>query len=91
MASGIFNVKLGHPARVWTHFIRTTLVEMHATSRRGFAVNFLAPGAPGQPAVAELYRTAPESWVSFCERSTGGSVEVLSDYGMREFTLLVRR
>lgn len=90
LASGIFNVKLNQSEALWTHFVETTLTAMRAASRRGFAVNFLAPLAPGETAQAELYRTPPGLWQSYCEESFQAQVEVLQGYGMREFTLLVR-
>ncbi|MEO6972808.1 MAG: methyltransferase domain-containing protein [Rhodoferax sp.] len=90
VASGIFNVKLNQPDALWTLFIKETLTMMRATSRRGFAVNFLAPlttGAPGEP---ELYRAPSTLWGRYCEQEFGAAVEVLGSYGMREYTLLVR-
>ncbi len=89
MASGIFNVKLNHSDALWTQFIETTLAAMHTTSRLGFAVNFLAPLAGGVGA-PELYRVAPGFWTTYCEREFGAEVQVLDNYGMREYTLLVR-
>jgi hypothetical protein len=90
VASGIFNVKLDHPLERWESFIAKSLIDMQVASRRGFAVNFLAPHASDQPP-REHYRTMPEPWIKFCEKELGSSVEVLADYGLREFTLLVRR
>ena len=90
VASGIFNVKLNQPDALWTQFIKKTLAMIRATSRRGFAVNFLAPlttGATGKP---ELYRAPSTIWGRYCEREFGATVEVLGSYGMREYTLLVR-
>jgi SAM-dependent methyltransferase len=89
MASGIFNVKLDHSDALWTQFIETTLAGMHATSRRGFAINFLTPLTEGIGA-PELYRVSPDFWAAYCEREFGAEVEVLNNYGMREHTLLVR-
>ena len=90
IASGIFNVKLQQPLALWTQFVTTTLADMHATSRRAFAVNFLAPLPDDAPLVPEVYRVAPEVWRAHCEQTFGAKVEVLSSYGMNEFTLLVR-
>lgn len=90
VASGIFNVKLGQGEALWTHFVETTLTAMRAASRRGFAVNFLAPLAQGETTQPELYRTPPGVWQSYCEENFHAQVEVQQDYGMREFTLLVR-
>ncbi len=90
VASGIFNVSLQVPRGDWERTVQETLLEMRRASSIGIAVNFLAPLAPGQAGPAELYRTEPEVWVRFCERSLGARVELLQGYGLREFTLLVR-
>jgi len=91
VASGIFNVKFSQPLDLWERFVQTTLDALHASSRRGFAVNFLAPLDAGVAGAPELYRPAPQIWQGYCERGLGANVEVLADYGMREYTLLVRR
>jgi SAM-dependent methyltransferase len=91
VASGIFNVRLKQPAARWRLFIKQTLADMHAASRVGFAINFLAPSGPGMRAIPELYRVAPEVWASHCQQQFGSDVELIEGYGMREFTLLVRR
>jgi SAM-dependent methyltransferase len=90
VASGIFNVKLHQPELLWTRFIELTLARMYAHSRRGFAVNFLAPLAGTEQATPELYRARPARWCDYCERALGAEVTLLDAYGMREFTLLVR-
>jgi SAM-dependent methyltransferase len=89
VASGIFNVKLDQPLDLWERFIAATLDQMRATSRFGFAANFMSPVPPGVASTSNLYRTPPEPWVRHC-RSHAASVEVVAGYGMREFTLLVR-
>lgn len=91
VASGIFNVRLNQPAARWTRFIKQTLADMHAASRLGFSVNFLAPAGPGMSDIPELYRVAPEVWITHCQQQFGAKVELLDSYGMCEFTLLVRR
>jgi SAM-dependent methyltransferase len=91
IASGIFNVKLAQATERWESFIVATLIAMHSCSTRGFAVNFLAPQDRGQPVRRGLYRTPPVPWVRYCERRFHCSVELIGAYGLREFTLLVRR
>jgi SAM-dependent methyltransferase len=88
IASGLFNVKLDQPTAVWESYIAKTLADMHKTSRRGFAFNFLAPQAAKQAPQPELYRTSPQRWIERCEREFGSSVKLLRGYGLREFTLL---
>jgi SAM-dependent methyltransferase len=90
VASGIFNVKLNAPIDVWESLIGRTLMDLRATTRYGFAVNFLAPQDIRQLAKHNLYRARPAPWIQFCESQLQASVELLGNYGLREFTLLVR-
>jgi SAM-dependent methyltransferase len=94
VASGIMNVNVGRSRAVWEDFVATMLRDMRRTSRRGFSVNFVAETATAGTAVASaavsLYRTGPGPWVRYCEQELGCAVETLSEYGMREFTLLAR-
>jgi SAM-dependent methyltransferase len=90
VASGIFNVKLEQPIDTWRSFIAETLHGMHKTSRRGFAVNFMSPLAAANERSTMLYCTAPEPWVHYCEQQFRCSVDVIANYGLREFTLLIR-
>ena len=94
VASGIMNVSCGYSRAIWEGFVATVLREMRRTSRVGFSVNFLSDAArakksAGAP-VASLYRTSPGPWSHYCEHDLGCSVETIDNYGMREFTLLVR-
>lgn len=90
VASGIFNVKNDVPRPDWEGFISHTLGEMRATSRRGFAVNFLAPPRTGWTGTPYLYDAPPERWAAHCEEELGLAVDVIDGYGMREYTLLAR-
>jgi len=88
LASGILNVRLGRAVAEWEAYVEAILADLEASSRIGFAVNFMLP-RKDTPAEAGLYRTAPERWTPFCERF--GRVELITGYGLREFTLLVRK
>jgi len=88
IASGIFNVKLDHSPRLWTAHVQATLLDLHRSSRKGFAVNFMLPTATAQ--TAELYGSTPDPWVAYCETVLNRSVELVQGYGMPEFSLLVR-
>lgn len=91
VASGIFNVKLDQADAPWIRHIETVLADMYAHGRRGFATNFLAPLPEGQEGVPQLYRAPAGIWQTYCEERLGARVEVLANYGMREYTLLVTR
>jgi SAM-dependent methyltransferase len=88
VASGTLNVRLGRPVAEWEAYLEAILGDLDASSRIGFAVNFMLPHDEA-PTEAGLYRTAPERWTPFCERF--GRVELITGYGLREFTLLVRK
>jgi SAM-dependent methyltransferase len=89
VASGIFNVKLGHDRTTWERFVAQTIAEMYDRCRHGVAVNFLRDDAALDD-VAEHYRCTPDPWIAR-GRSLGASVELRDGYGMPEFTLLLRR
>jgi SAM-dependent methyltransferase len=89
VASGIMNVKLHNTDEVWEEFVAATLCDMWRSTRQGFAINFMAE-APAEMIHPQLYRTHPERWVAYCVFSLGCSVEVLTGYGLREFTLIAR-
>lgn len=90
VASGVFNVKLAHPLRVWDSFVRRTLTDLRNCSTRGFAVNFLRP-LNEATAPKELYCTEAKRWISYCRDDLGCDAEASSNYGLNEFTLIARR
>jgi SAM-dependent methyltransferase len=90
VASGIFNVQRDQPRSGWERFIAETLDQMHRTSRRGFAVNFVKTPAGDIPEHNGLYSTEPQRWARYCAEQFGAITEILENYGLREFTLIVR-
>jgi SAM-dependent methyltransferase len=91
IASGVFNVQLEQSVGGWESFVAKTLDHLNQTSARGFAVNFVKVPPRGSRRRVGLYTTEPEQWVNYCTAQFGAAAEVISDYGLREFTLLVRR
>lgn len=89
IASGVFNVKLGHERGTWERFVAHTVGQMYRRCRSGVAVNFLRED-PALDDRAEHYRCVPERWIEHA-RGLGASVQLLEGYGMPEFTLLLRR
>ena len=90
VASGIFNVVPAAAYALWTGLIAQTLSGLYASTRHGFAVNFMRV-APGQPEEPGLYRTLPAPWVAYCEQELGARVTVVEGYALNEFTILARR
>ena len=93
VASGIFNVCLGHGAAAWEALVAATLAQMYAASRRGFAVNFMTPKvwAERPATVGQLYATPPGRWIDHCATVLGCEVRCVQAYGLNEFTLLATR
>ena len=86
LASGIFNVQLDIADADWEAIVRRTLAQMAATSRKGFAVNFLS--AHKSSLAQGLYAADPSIWAAFCEAEFCAKVTLVAGYGMPEFTLL---
>ena len=91
IASGVFNVKLHYLRPAWEQWVAHTLQSLYAASRTGFSVNFLLPHLPGEISPPELYRPPIEQWTNYCKSVLQSTVEPVTGYGMREYTLLVRR
>jgi len=90
VASGIFNVAQNQSISQWERFVKASLDHLYQTSRRGFAVNFMKKPA-GTSGRQGLYYGDAALWARYCAGRFGAATEVYEDYGMREFTLLVRR
>jgi SAM-dependent methyltransferase len=88
VASGVFNIKLHWPVEAWEAYVASILMDLRASSRHGFAVNFVLP--VDGPSDQRLYRTTPDRWIGFLRDMHGCAAELITDYGLQEFTLLVR-
>ncbi|MEO7799360.1 MAG: class I SAM-dependent methyltransferase [Opitutaceae bacterium] len=91
VASGIFNVRLKASTAGWEEHIATTLEAMHAGSTRGFAFNCLSSYSDVHKRQTYLYYGDPCYYFDLCKRRFSGDVALLHDYGLYEFTLLVRK
>ena len=93
VASGIFNISLGHGVDSWEQHVAATLGQMHAASARGFAVNFMSPRTLAErPATAgQVYAVEPKRWSGFIADRFGCEVQCIEGYGLSEFTLLAWR
>jgi SAM-dependent methyltransferase len=89
-ASGIFNVKGDVPNAVWTRYVRQTIDVLAGAGRRGFAFNVLSLSSDPERRRPNLYYADPADMLSHCLSRYGRSVALLQDYGLYEFTLVVR-
>jgi SAM-dependent methyltransferase len=90
VASGIFNVKLGHSAERWRDYVGETLETMRALSTRAFAFNMLTTYSDPDKRRDDLYYADPLAMFDFCKRHFSPRVSLFHDYPLYEFTMLVK-
>ncbi|MFO0926419.1 MAG: methyltransferase domain-containing protein [Gemmataceae bacterium] len=91
LASGIFNVRLSTPVADWEAYVRTTLDRIAGLAGRGFAFNILTSYSDADKRRDHLYYADPCVYFDLCKRRYSRHVALLHDYGLYEFTILVRR
>ncbi len=91
IASGIFNVRLKTPDAAWKNHIERSLSAMSRNSIKGFAFNCLTSYSDPERMRSELYYADPCELFELCKRSLSKDVALLHDYGLYEFTILVRK
>lgn len=91
VASGIFNVRLGLSDAEWFAHLSGTLDVMNETSLRGFAFNCLTIYSDADKMRDHLYYADPSALFDLCKRRFSRHIALLHDYGLYEFTILVRK
>jgi len=91
VASGIFNVRLNADPTLWGRHVEETLDHLHAVSVHGFAFNSLTSYSDADKMRPDLYYADPCRLFDHCKRRYSGRVALLHDYGLWEFTILVRK
>lgn len=91
VASGIFNVRLGRSDAEWQDYLAHTLDVLDRTSRLGFAFNCLTSYSDKNKMRDYLFYADPCVLFDLCKRRYSKHVALLHDYGLYEFTILVRK
>lgn len=91
IASGIFNVRGDAGDGEWRESIDHTLDLMHAGSRLGFAFNCLGTCSDPERREPRLFYSDPGALLDACQRRFSRHVALAQDYGLYEFTLIVRK
>ena len=91
IASGIFNVRLGHGDIDWLDYVRQTLFEINEKSLGGFSFNMLTKYSDKAFMKSNLYYADPAHLMDFCKTNFSKYVSVLHDYPLYEFTIIVRK
>lgn len=90
VASGIFNVKLDVSDSEWKEYVLRELEMLARLSRRGFAFNMLTSYSDADKMRPDLYYGDPRFFFDHCKRRYARNVALLHDYGLYEFTMIVR-
>jgi SAM-dependent methyltransferase len=90
VASGIFNVKGDIPDQEWAPYVCDTIELLARVGRRGFAFNMLSLSSDADRRRPDLHYADPVGTLSWCLSHYGRSVALLQDYGLYEFTVIVR-
>lgn len=91
VASGIFNVRLGRSDAEWCSYLEATLDILDRTSRYGFSFNCLTSYSDVEKRCDYLYYADPCLIFDLCKRRYSRNVALIHDYGLYEFTILVRK
>jgi SAM-dependent methyltransferase len=90
IASGIFNVKVDTPAERWRDYTLETIRDLASLGRRGVGFNMLTSYSDPERMEGRLYYGDPTYYFDWCKRNLSRHVALLHDYGLYEFTILVR-
>ena len=93
VAAGIFNIKLDTAYDDWQNFVCETLPRMNALCAKGFSFNMLTKysDADRMAQRPDLFYGDPLFFFDFCKRNFSRNVALLHDYGLYDFTILVRK
>ena len=90
LASGVLNVKAGVADHQWWAYCEHVLADLSLLGRRGFAFNALTRYSDPERMRPDLYYADPCQVFDYCKRRFSTAVALLHDYGLYEFTILVR-
>jgi SAM-dependent methyltransferase len=93
LAGAIFNIKLDTSYDDWQAFVLKTLTRMNELNSKGFSFNMLTKysDADRMAQRPDLFYGDPLFFFDFCKRNFSRNVALLHDYGLYDFTILVRK
>jgi predicted TPR repeat methyltransferase len=90
VASGIFNVIAGTGPDGWEQYVLSTVRQLACLSVKGLAFNMLTTYSDADRMTDRLYYANPERTFAWCKAELSRHVALLHDYGLYEFTIIVR-
>lgn len=91
VASGIFNIRLEASEETWRDYVVGILERMNGLASKGIAFNMLTSYSDPEYMKSHLYYADPCFYFDYCKRHFSKSVALLHDYGLYDFTILVRK
>ncbi len=92
IGSGLFNMKFADtPEDEWYRHMLNTIDTMWGLCTTGLAFNSLTSYSDPEYMRADLYYPDPTQIFDYCKRNLSKQVALLHDYGIYDFTILVRR
>lgn len=93
VAGSIFNIKLETPYEDWQEFVVKSLRQINDLSSDSFAFNMLTKysDADRMAQRPDLFYGDPLFFFDLCKREFSRNVALLHDYGLYDFTILVRK
>ena len=93
LAGAIFNIKLESAYDEWQDFVVKTLHRMNALCSKGFSFNMLTKysDADRMAQRPDLFYADPLFFFDICKKDFSRNVALLHDYGLYDFTILVRK
>jgi len=93
VAGSIFNIKLDATYEDWRDFVVKTLYQMNSLCSKGFSFNMLTKysDADRMAQRPDLFYGDPLFFFDFCKREFSRNVALLHDYGLYDFTILIRK
>jgi SAM-dependent methyltransferase len=89
-ASGIFNVKFDISDDVWLNYINDTIELMFKKSKKGIAFNCLTSYSDFDRKKSNLFYSNPSEMMAWCMDRYGRHVALRQDYGLYEYTIIIR-
>lgn len=93
LAGAIFNIKFKATKKEWQEFILKTLRNVNSLCSKGFSFNMLTKYSDSDSMARrpDLFYGDPLFFFDFCKRNFSSNVALLHDYGLYDFTIIVRK
>ena len=91
VASGVFNVRQEATVEAWSAYVLESLDRLDFLGRNGFSFNLLTSYSDPQLMRDHLWYADPTMLFNHCKYRYSRQVALLHDYGLFEFTIIVRK